>query len=213
MSHFRARPIPTEPILFGRKIGSPVESDIRPRRRVAFESQRDSAPKAQELGGLTYPGNQGQKAFSTPKVLRQSSAIWAQPRWEKGKRRCTADCNGKNHWRSNALPGQRNAETRCVSMARVGYRCADTCVSSAVAEGQPWAGGRNPVGIKSNVAAWRIAILCVKLPGGRNLLHVEHGPKRPLALGEGKGKQFAFASVEDEVERERDEDNGLHCAN
>jgi hypothetical protein len=38
-------------------------------------------PQSPGLGGTTYPGNNVQEAFSTPKVLRQSSAIWAQPRW------------------------------------------------------------------------------------------------------------------------------------
>jgi hypothetical protein len=75
-------------------------------------------PQSPGLGGTTYPGNNVQEAFSTPKVLRQSSAIWAQPRWgcfEAGPR-------------TQGRP-------------------------AAVAEGQPWAGGRNPVGIKGNEAA------------------------------------------------------------
>ena len=83
-------------------------------------------PQSPGLGGTTYPGNNVQEAFSTPKVLRQSSAIWAQPRWgcfEAGPR-------------TQGRP-------------------------AAVAEGQPWAGGRNPVGIKGNEAAPQIANLWV----------------------------------------------------
>mgnify|MGYP005658677037 CR=1 FL=1 len=83
-------------------------------------------PQSPGLGGTTYPGNNVQEAFSTPKVLRQSSAIWAQPRWgcfEAGPR-------------TQGRP-------------------------AAVAEGQPWAGGRNPVGIKGNEAVPQIANLWV----------------------------------------------------
>ena len=85
-------------------------------------------PQSPGLGGTTYPGNNVHEAFSTPKVLRQSSAIWAQPRWgcfEQGPK-------------SQGRP-------------------------AAVAAGQPWAGGRNPVGIKGNEAALRIANLWVAL--------------------------------------------------
>ena len=83
-------------------------------------------PQSPGLGGTTYPGNNVQEAFSTPKVLRQSSAIWAQPRWgcfEAGPR-------------TQGRP-------------------------AAVAEGQPWDGGRNPVGIKGNEAVPQIANLWV----------------------------------------------------
>ena len=83
-------------------------------------------PQSPGLGGTTYPGNNVQEAFSTPKVLRQSSAIWAQPRWgcfEAGPR-------------TQGRP-------------------------AAVAEGQPWAGGHNPVGIKGNEAVPQIANLWV----------------------------------------------------
>jgi hypothetical protein len=70
-------------------------------------------PQSPRLGGRTYPGNKVQKAFSTPKVLRQSSAIWMHPRW---------GCFEQGH-QTQGRP-------------------------TAVAEGQPWAGGRNPVGIE-----------------------------------------------------------------
>ena len=83
-------------------------------------------PQSPGLGGTTYPGNNVQEAFLTPKVLRQSSAIWAQPRWgcfEAGPR-------------TQGRP-------------------------AAVAKGQPWAGGRNPVGIKGNEAVPQIANLWV----------------------------------------------------
>ena len=83
-------------------------------------------PQSPGLGGTTYPGNNVQEAFSTPKVLRQSSAIWAQPRWgcfEQGPK-------------TQGRP-------------------------AAVAVGQPWAGGRNPVGIRGNEAAPQIANLWV----------------------------------------------------
>ena len=79
-------------------------------------------PQSPGLGGTTYPGNNVQKAFSTPKVLRPSSAIWAQPRW---------GCFAQGH-KTQGRP-------------------------AAVAVGQPWAGGRNPVGIKGNETTLRIA--------------------------------------------------------
>ena len=98
-------------------------------------------PQSPGLGGTTYPGNNVQEAFSTPKVLRQSSAIWAQPRWgcfEAGPR-------------TQGRP-------------------------AAVAEGQPWAGGRNPVGIKGNEAVPQIANLWVM-----------HSSKEEPALSLSKG--------------------------
>ena len=93
---------------------------------VAFESQRDSAPKPKGWEARPTLGTKFKKAFSTPKVLRQASAIWAQPRWgcfEQGPK-------------TQGRP-------------------------AAVAAGQPWAGGRNPVGIKGNEAVPQIANLWV----------------------------------------------------
>ncbi|MFT5028662.1 MAG: hypothetical protein ACI9VS_001091 [Candidatus Binatia bacterium] len=103
-------------------------------------------PQSPGLGGTTYPGNNVQEGFSTPKVLRQSSAIWAQPRWgcfEAGPR-------------TQGRP-------------------------AAVAEGQPWAGGRNPVGIKGNEAAPQIANLWV--------MHSSEEGLGGMALVEGAGSK------------------------
>ena len=97
-------------------------------------------PQSPGLGGTTYPGNTVQKAFLTPKVLRQSSAIWAQPRWG------------------------------CFELGRTTQGRP-----AAVAESQPWAGGRNPVGIKGNEAAPQIANLWVmhsSSGGGRGELRL-----------------------------------------
>ena len=83
-------------------------------------------PKAKGWEARPTLGTKFKKAFSTPKVLRQSSAIWAQPRWgcfEQGPK-------------TQGRP-------------------------AAVAVGQPWAGGRNPVGIRGNEAAPQIANLWV----------------------------------------------------